>query len=82
MILGKGAILSLSLKQNINAKSSTEGQLLGAHDGPSVVLCRKNFIKAKGYTVEQRKLYQDNKSTILMENNGIYLSSKRTKHVK
>jgi hypothetical protein len=32
--------------------------------------------------VEQNVLYQDNKSTILLANNGRWSSSKRTKHIK
>ena len=70
MSLGMGGVLSLSLKQNLNVKSSTEGGLLGAHYGLSVVLWSKHFIEVQGYTVEHNKLYQDKNSTILMENNG------------
>ena len=32
--------------------------------------------------MEQNILYQDNKSTILLANNGRWSSSKRTKHIK
>ena len=44
MSLVKGGILSLYIKKNLNVKISTEGYLLGVHDGLSVVLQRKNFI--------------------------------------
>ena len=32
--------------------------------------------------MKSAKIYQDNKSTILLENNGNFSSSKRTKHIK
>ena len=70
MRLGKGAVLSSFLKQNLNVKSSTEGELLGSQYGLSVFLWSKHFIEVQGYTVENNKLYQYNKSTILMKNNG------------
>jgi hypothetical protein len=38
-------------------------------------------MEAQGYQVQDNILFQDNKSTILLEKNGKALSSKRTKHV-
>ena len=32
--------------------------------------------------MKRARIYQDNKSTILLENNGKFSSSKRTKHIK
>ena len=63
---GKGVVIGSSLKQKLNMNSSTEGQLLGSHNGLSVVLWSKNFIEAQGYTMEHNKLYQDNKIAILV----------------
>jgi hypothetical protein len=34
-----------------------------------------------GYTVKQNVIYQDNKSSIILEKNGKASSSKRTKHI-
>ena len=41
MILGKGAIISSSLKEKLNVKISTEEELVGEQNGLSVVLWRK-----------------------------------------
>ena len=41
-------------------------------DGPQL------FMEAQGYEIEKTILYQDNKSTILLENNGKHISSQRT----
>ena len=39
-------------------------------------------MKAQGYTTENNILYQDNKSTILLANNGRMISGKKSKHIK
>ena len=82
MSLGHGSVVSFSKKQKINVRSSTEGELVGADDGMSLILWSKYFIEAQGYTVETNKLFQDNKSTMVLEQNGRSSSSKRTKHIK
>jgi hypothetical protein len=38
-------------------------------------------MKAQGYDVKDSVLFQDNKSSILLEKNGEASSSKRTKHI-
>ena len=82
MSLGKGAPMSFSRKQKLNVRSSTEGELVGIDDALPFILWARYFIEAQGYTVEQNILYQDNKSTILLANNGRWSSSKRTRHIK
>ena len=63
-------------------KRYTEGVLVGAQDGLSVLLLINHFIKSQGYMVEHKKLYQYNMSTILMENNGRASISHRKKRIK
>ncbi len=79
--LGKGAALSSSSKQKMNTRSSTESELVGAHDGLPLVLWCRHFIEAQGYTVDHNILYQDNQSTMLLQRNGRASSTKRTKHI-
>ena len=38
-------------------------------------------MRAQGIEVRDNILYQDNKSAMLLETNGLALSSKRTKHI-
>jgi hypothetical protein len=45
------------------------------------ILWTRNFLKAQGYGVSETVIYQDNKSAILSEKNGMASSSKRTKHI-
>ena len=65
--MGKRAIVSMSLKQKLNTKISTEAELVGANDASSIILCTKLFLEARVNKVEQKQLYQDNKSTILIQ---------------
>ena len=82
MSLGRGAPISFSRKQKLNVWSSCEGELVGIDDALPLILWAQYFIEAQGYSVEQNIMYQDNKSTILLANNGRWSSSKRTKHIK
>ena len=79
--MGKGAIQSISTKQKLNTKSSTEAELVGADDVLGQLLWTRNFLEHQGYTSKETILYQDNTSAILLENNGMESSSKRTRHI-
>ena len=78
MSLGKGAVISFSKKQKLNVKSSIEGEHVGADDGIPKLLWTKDVIESQGYDVETNLLYQDNKSTIMLAENGRGSSSKQT----
>lgn len=79
MSFGIGAVQSLSRKQKLNAKSSTESELAGADDASVLILWTKLFMEAQGYDVDKNILCQDNKSAILLEENGKRSSSKRAR---
>jgi hypothetical protein len=79
MTYGGGAAQSISRKQKLNTRSSTEAELVGADDAATMILWTKLFMEEQGHTIEKNILYQDNKSTILLENNGKRSSSKRTR---
>jgi hypothetical protein len=69
----------MSRKQKLNTRSSTEAELVGPDDLSTLILWTKLFMECQGYPIEKNILYQDNKSTILLENNGKKSSSKRTR---
>jgi len=81
MTLGKGAIYSSLCKQKLNTKSSTEGELVGIDDAMGQVLWTRYFLAAQGLYVPTTTIHQDNKSTILLAENGRASSSKRTRHL-
>jgi hypothetical protein len=80
MSLGKGAIYSMSTRQKLNTKSSTEAELVGVDDVMPIILWTRQFMEGQGYTVADNVLYQDNQSSILLEKNGQQSSTKRTRH--
>ncbi len=45
------------------------------------ILWTRNFLEAQGYKIHENVLYQDNKSSILLEKNGRASSSKHTRHI-
>lgn len=82
MTLGKGAAISGSWKHKGNSKSSTESEIIGVDDAIGTVLWSLYFLQEQGYETSHAVIYQDNKSAILLETNGKFSSSKRTKHIK
>jgi hypothetical protein len=79
--MGRGFPIVSSTKQKLNTKSSTETEIVGADDFMPAICWTRYFMKAQGYGVRDNVLFQDNKSSILLEKNGKASSSKRTKHI-
>ena len=74
MTLRKGTTYSASSKQKLNTKSSTEAELVAIDNSIGQVLWTRHFLATT-------TIYQDNKSTIILAENGKTSSSKRTKHL-
>ena len=81
MIFGKGAAQSGSIKQKLVTRSTCEAKLVGADNASTKILWTKLFMEAQGYKIRENILYQDNKSTILLLNNGKASSEKRTRAI-
>ena len=79
--LGKGVIHSGSWKQRLVSRSSTESELIGVYDVLPQVLWTKQFLEEQGRLDTTTVVYQDNRSSILLERNGISSSTKRMKHM-
>ncbi|KAI2512474.1 Reverse transcriptase (RNA-dependent DNA polymerase) [Fragilaria crotonensis] len=80
MTLGKGVLSSVSTKQKVMSRSSTEAELVGLDDVISKILWSKLFIVAQGYNVKTTIIYRDNTSAMKLEENGKSSSGKRTRH--
>jgi hypothetical protein len=74
---GGGAVQSISRKQKLNTKSSTESELVRVDDVSVMILWTKLFLEEQSYDINSNILYQDNKSAILLETNGKKSSGKR-----
>jgi len=81
MSLGAGSVYSMSSKQKLNTRSSTEAEVVGVHDAMPQLVWTNNFLRAQGINVDETILYQDNMSSILLEKNGRSSSTKRTRHM-
>ena len=82
MTIGKGSPYSTSIKQKLNTKSSNESELVTVDDLMPMIIWTNNFLKHQGLKTRDTIIYQDNKSAILLETNGRYSSSKRTRHIE
>ena len=70
-----------SSKQKLNTRSSTESEVVGVDDVMPHICWTRYFMEAQGYRVLDNIVFQDNKSSILLEKNGKASSGKRTKHI-
>lgn len=81
MTMGQGAIQSVSTKQKVNTKSSTEAELVSNDDIIAKVMWTKLFLDAQGYEVRDTVIYRDNTSAMKLEMHGKASSGKRTRHL-
>ena len=65
-----GTIASTSTKQKLNTRSSTEAELVATDDVLSKILWVRLFLGDQGIPLKENLLAQDNKSAILLEENG------------
>jgi hypothetical protein len=79
--LGLGFPIVSSTKQKLNTRSSTETEIMGADDVMPAICWNRYFMKTQGYGVKDNILFQDDKSSILLEKNGKASIIKRTKHI-
>ena len=68
--LGKGVITGVLTQQKLTTRSSTEAELVAVDDCMSLILWTRYFLEAQGYGVDDAIIYQENKSAILLEQNG------------
>jgi hypothetical protein len=80
LTLGSGSIFSRSVKQKINAKSSTEAELIAVSDQCSMVIHARNFLCAQGGSIAPVTVYQDNMSTLNLIKRGTS-NSDHTRHI-
>jgi Reverse transcriptase (RNA-dependent DNA polymerase) len=81
MSMGKGAAYGTCGKHKLNTRSSTEAEIVSLYDVLPQVIWTRNFLEAQGYQVRDSIVHQDNKSTILLAENGRASCSKRTRHL-
>jgi len=81
MTLGKGAAYMSSAKQKLNTKSLVEAELVAVNNSMAQVLWTRHFLAAQGMYVLTITIYQDNKSTMLLDKKSKTSSSRRKRHL-
>lgn len=82
MTLGRGCPVSISTKQKINMRSSTEAELVGVNNAMGLILWTRKFLgEGQGFQVTDNVVFQDNQSTIKLQNNRKRSSGPKTRHV-
>ena len=70
LAMGQGLPIFVLIKQNLNNRNSTKSEIFGVDQLIPSVLWTRNFLESQGYGVTENIIYQDNKSTIILEKNG------------
>ena len=81
--LSTGIVFTIAslTKQKLSTRSSTENKIVAVDDCMPAVLCTRYWLDAQGYFCFENIVYQDNKSAILLENNGKATNITHTKHI-
>ena len=79
--MGGGCPFLLSLRQQINPRSSTEAELVGVNDAMYLIIWTQLFLEGQGFKVIDNVVHQDNQSAMLLAN-GKMSSGKNTWHIE
>ena len=79
--LVRGMVTSKSKHQKLNTRSSTEADLVAVDDCLPQVLWTCLFLISQGYSTGETIIRQDNKSVMLLAENGNQSSSQQTCHL-
>ena len=90
--LGHGSVISISTKQKLVTRSSTEAELVGVNDAMTFIMWAKYFFEDQAKSLPENSILkklgsqiiieQDNTSALQLEKNGRRSSSKRTRHIQ
>ena len=79
--MGYGIIAGKLAMEKLNVKSSTEAELVGMSEYLPNNIWLLMFLRAQGYGIINNTVYQDNKSAILMEQNGRNSCTGNSRHI-
>jgi hypothetical protein len=81
MSMGTGSIWSSSIMQKQNTRRSTEAELVSVNDIMPQILGTRYFLIHEGLNIGPSRILQNNKNAILLEENRMASSFKRTCHI-
>ena len=76
-----GGFISISTRQKLNTRSSTEAEIVAVDDCVGKVLWTSRFLKVQGFAMKATIIKQDNKSAMLLEVKGRASAGKRMRHM-
>jgi hypothetical protein len=76
-----GSVYNVVHNKKLNTLSLTEAERVAAADVIPKMLWTHQFLLSQDVEVGKKTLYQKNFSAMLLEKNGMTLSSKRTRHI-
>ena len=76
-----GGFISISTRQKLNTRSSTEAEIVAVDDCVGKVLWTSRFLKTQGFAMKATIIKQDNKSAMLLEVKGRASAGKRMRHM-
>ena len=79
--MGIGFYIVVSTNQKCNTQSSTDTDFVAVDDCIPNGICNRYWLGPQGYDVFENIVFQDNKSVIILENDGKASSSKRTNKI-
>ena len=77
----RGFPIFSSTKQKLNKRSSTETVIVAVDDCIPAILWTRYWLDAQGYDIFENIIYQDNKNSIILENNSKAPRSKCIYHI-
>jgi hypothetical protein len=69
------------MEAEVEHEDFNESELVGVDDMMPTMLWTCYFLLSQGYRIVENLLLKDNKSSILLEQNGKTSSGKRTRHI-
>ncbi len=81
LTFSSGVLASVSTKQKVNSRSSTEAELVAVDDVLTKVLWTKLFVEAHGHKVQANVIYRDNQSSMKLELNSKSSLGKREQDI-
>jgi len=79
--MGTGAVASKCSKQKLNAKSSTETEVISASNFLPWAVWTTRFMEMQGHVFKSNVFYQDNQSAIRLERNGRKSCGDKSRHI-
>ena len=81
MSLGWGVLNTISAKQKLNTKSTTESEVVGTFDYLPKNIWATMFLEAQGHILDNNIFFQDNTSAMKLKWNGLHSCGQKSRYI-